>query len=401
MIDRNITAVLGVRDKQELFEQFYVTFRRVHPTVPLVVSALQSEENFVRALHELEQKDVYLTVVSGNPVDGHRVSFSENYNSALNHVTTEKCVLIHTDMYFDVDFFDNLERDIKDGEFRIYTTMEPPIYLGHRRPGKIIGDFGTNHENFNEGGFLGYCRDLKKVPEHNIPAYGFFLAGYLKDFEEVGGFDHETYTPVFCEDDDFMVRLRSKGFRAVVSEHAICYHFVSQTTRSMAGAAMQPLEVASNKSFFRKWGFEARFLWGTGYEGIAGPLKIYKRVVAVTFQEQFNHRDVELMEPIADYLRCPGYTAELNSFEEFYNKAVAVDAEIVTDIEIKVLKPNLNIVDIERLVQWVGTTRFTTNIRPGKYSIGDSFEMIVNPTVDTIFKDTQNYLFLQKEIRYE
>jgi hypothetical protein len=30
-----------------------------------------------------------------------------------------------------------------------YTTIEPPIFAGHERPGKLIQDLGTDLETFN------------------------------------------------------------------------------------------------------------------------------------------------------------------------------------------------------------------------------------------------------------
>ena len=34
-----------------------------------------------------------------------------------------------------------------------YTTIEPPIFMGHKRPGKVILDLGSSFDDFNQEKF--------------------------------------------------------------------------------------------------------------------------------------------------------------------------------------------------------------------------------------------------------
>lgn len=381
----NISAVLAVNSKVELLKKFYDRFRKNHPNIPLVVSALQAEESVVKYLKELKAVDSKLTCVFGDPVDGHKVSFSENYNAAINAVQTENLVLVHTDMYFDKYFFDSLALGIRPKEFEVYTTMEPPIYIGHRRPGKIIGGFGTNFDNFQEESFLKYCEKYRNNfsgKALSTAGYGFFLAGRKEDFESVGGFDQETFNPVFCEDDDFMVRLRIKGYHAYLNELAICYHFVSQTIRTTAGDSMTDGEFKANRAFGKKWGFEARYIWITGYEGTPGALEVFDRKVSLNVGVRKELEDP--LSPLFDHIE-----SEHDSYD--------------WDVRVS-LRPEFTENSVTELFYKLGGIRLCPkSLKAGIYTI-------CNGTVDLEIKerdsiplrqDNRNYLFLQRQIKYE
>ena len=62
--------------------------------------------------------------------------FSANYNKAISLVKTEKLVLVHNDMVLGAGFLENLEQNIIPNRILSYTTIEPPIFEGHERPGK-------------------------------------------------------------------------------------------------------------------------------------------------------------------------------------------------------------------------------------------------------------------------
>jgi len=65
------------------------------------------------------------------------------------------------------------------------------------------------------------------------------------------------FNPMFCEDDDLILRLNLKGLEMVVSLNAICYHFVSKTSRFSEEYShrTKQIEAQSNRNFIRKWGF--------------------------------------------------------------------------------------------------------------------------------------------------
>lgn len=391
----NISAVLAVNSKADLLQKFYQNFRTYHPGVPLVVSALQADPDVVEYLESIRNTDPDLKIVLGCPEDGHRVSFSENYNAAINAVETDKLVLVHTDMFFGPKFFEILDSQITGSDFVIYTTMEPPIYIGHRRPGKIIGDFGTSFDNFDVAGFRTYCESRPDKPLRDY-GYGFFLAGPKSSFWDVGGFDQFTFVPVFCEDDDFVVRLRLKGYHAYLSENAVCYHFVSQTVRDRAGDPMADREFQANQAFCRKWGFEARYLWETGYETCPGALQITDRFIALEALD--NSADAYMFEPIFNVVR--GRDIQVANVAS--HKLQTPGHDRTEDITIKQLAPFSPEIATELLYKVGGLRLYPGNFKTGVFrsNTGEYQIEIHNPGYRTFLRDQNNYLSLQKEIRY-
>jgi hypothetical protein len=61
---------------------------------------------------------------------------------------------------------------------------------------------------------------------------------------------------MFCEDDDLIKRFKLYGLNLFTSLDAICYHFVSKTSRFSEEyqSKTQQIELHSNRNFFRKWG---------------------------------------------------------------------------------------------------------------------------------------------------
>ena len=61
---------------------------------------------------------------------------------------------------------------------------------------------------------------------------------------------------MFCEDDDLIHRLDLLDLKLITSLDAICYHFVSKTSRFSEEyqTRTQQIEANSNRNFIRKWG---------------------------------------------------------------------------------------------------------------------------------------------------
>ena len=72
---------------------------------------------------------------------------------------------------------------------------------------------------------------------------------------DIGGLDN-LFNPMFCEDDDLIRRWKLLGMNCFTSLDAICYHFVSKTSRFSEEYAnrTQQIELKSNRNFIRKWG---------------------------------------------------------------------------------------------------------------------------------------------------
>ena len=245
----DISFVLAVYNRLELTKECYSRLRKIYPSAPLVISSGGSSDGTKEWLESLD--DDNLSYIH----DDERLTFSDNYNSGIKLVDTEKLVLIHNDMVIGDGFLESIERLLTPDMLLSYTTIEPPIFEGHKRPGKVILDLGSNFLDFDDRKFNEYVQQWKDSDTLYSGAV-FFMSGYKKMFEDVGGFDGFSFKPCFCEDDDFLIRAKLNGCILKTCESAIVYHFVSQTSRFSEDMKdnKQNIELASNRNFVRKWG---------------------------------------------------------------------------------------------------------------------------------------------------
>jgi GT2 family glycosyltransferase len=251
----NITFVLAVYNKLDLTKNCYKIIREIYPTAPLVISSGGSKDGTKEWLEEKSNEDNNLTIFH----DDDRLTFSDTYNTGIKLVDTEKLVLIHNDMVIGEGFLEAIERILTPNMLLSYTTIEPPIFKGHQRPGKVIMDMGSGFENFDYPSFNDYVyRNNKNDQIYNGAV--FFMSGYKKMFEDVGFFDGFSFTPCFSEDDDFLIRAKLKGYDLKTCTSAITYHFVSQTSRFSDDYKNEryKIEISSNRNFVRKWGIPIR-----------------------------------------------------------------------------------------------------------------------------------------------
>ena len=245
----NITFVLAVYNKLELTQECYKHLRNQYPDAPLVISSGGSSDGTSEWLQSLEDDNLSFFH------DDDRLAFSETYNAGIDLVDTEKLVLIHNDMVIGEGFLEAIERLLEPNMLLSYTTIEPPIFAGHERPGKVIMDLGTGFDNFDHKKFNKYVKKNKKN-DNLYDGAVFFMSGYKSMFIELGGFDGFSFVPCFCEDDDFIIRAKLKGYKLKTTECAITYHFVSQTSRFSEEMKENRgmIEMNSNRNFVRKWG---------------------------------------------------------------------------------------------------------------------------------------------------
>jgi GT2 family glycosyltransferase len=245
----NITFVLAVYNKLLLTQECYRRLRLVYPEAPLVISSGGSTDGTKEWLESLNDEN--LSYIH----DDDRLAFSDTYNAGIKLVDTEKLVLIHNDMVIGEGFLEAIERLLLPDMLLSYTTIEPPIFAGHKRPGKVILDLGNGFSDFDTFQFDSYVKQWKNSNNLYLGAV-FFMSGYKKMFEDVGFFDGFSFFPCFCEDDDFLIRAKLKGYRLMTCDSAITYHFVSQTSRFSDEFKKDrvKIEFNSNKNFVRKWG---------------------------------------------------------------------------------------------------------------------------------------------------
>ena len=243
----DISLVLAVYNNIEYTKDCYHHIRMVYPDAPIVISSGGSTDSTLEWLSSLE--DDNLSYIH----DDDRLTFSDNYNSAIKLVDTEKLVLIHNDMVIGRYFLENLSDLIDEKTLLTYTTVEPPIFKGHNRAGKVLIEFGRSFHDFNQYQFDTYVETVKDR-KNLVNGGSFFMSGYKKMFEDVGFFDGFTFDPFFCEDDDFLIRSKIKGYKLKTTECAVVYHFVSKTSRGLMSETTHLIENRNNRNFVRKWG---------------------------------------------------------------------------------------------------------------------------------------------------
>ena len=247
----SISLVMAVYNKLDLTKKCYERVRLLYPEAPFVISSGGSSDGTKEWLESLN--DDNLSFIH----DDDRITFSDTYNAGIKLVDTDKLVLIHNDMILGEYFLENLELLLDENPNTLisYTTIEPPIFKGHLRPGKVLLNLGSSFDDFDYFHFNSYVnqwKDSKNLYDGAV----FFMSGTKKMFDDVGGFDGFSFVPCFCEDDDFLVRAKLKGYELKTCDSAIVYHFVSQTSRFSDDMRVDRriIEVSSNRNFVRKWG---------------------------------------------------------------------------------------------------------------------------------------------------
>ncbi len=328
----DITFVLAVYNKLDLTKECYKRIRELYPTEPFSIcsgGSTDGTEEWLNSLNDINLKFIHVK---------ERISFSETYNNAIGLVKTSKLVLIHNDMVIGKGFLESINRLLNEDMVLSYTTIEPPIFVGHNRPGKVLLDYGSEFANFDYEKFEKYVIENNKKDELYDGAV-FFMSGYKKVFDNVGGFDGNTFFPCFCEDDDFLLRCTLKGYKLKTCESAITYHFVSQTSRFSEEMKQnrQNFELCSNKNFVRKWGtpmgiFNLMEYWrldNFNYNKIKIGLTTKDEYLSINLEPFFDKIKVDIIPE--KYIESEQPTTSFNLLEKYKNTD-DVDVMIYMDI---------------------------------------------------------------------
>ena len=324
----NISFVLAVYNKLDLTTECYKRLRQLYPNAPLVISSGGSSDGTKEWLESLEDENLSFFH------DDDRLTFSETYNAGIDLVDTEKIVLIHNDMVIGEGFLDAIERLLTENMILSYTTVEPPIFKGHSRPGKVLLDLGSGFDNFDQVSFDSYVSQWKDTDKLHDGAV-FFMSSYKKTFIDLGGFDGFSFVPCFCEDDDFLIRAKLKGYELKTCDSAITYHFVSQTSRfsDEMKDIRQDIEAHSIRNFIRKWGISIPMFNAMDYQ-TTDNFTYDKKIVGVKLSSA---KHIELLEPFFDKIEIEEYPKEyVEREQEFTRYNLSKKFEDVNDVDIKV-----------------------------------------------------------------
>jgi GT2 family glycosyltransferase len=246
----NISLLVAIKNNLDYTKHFYKTTRAIYPEVEICFSSYNSTDGTHEWLDSLN--DPFVKIFHSNEYG----NFSDNYNKAASLATKEYIAFTHNDIVLTPGFIENLEKHLSPNNIVSYTTIEPPIFAGHERPGKIVKDLGVDLETFDIQSLYNFAFKEQNIHKDQIiEDISFFMCMPRKTYIEIGGLDN-LYDPMFCEDIDLCVRFKLLGLKFIMSLDAITYHFVSKTSRFSEEYKDKTAKIErnSNLNFIRKWG---------------------------------------------------------------------------------------------------------------------------------------------------
>ena len=246
----NISLLVGLKNNLDYNKHFYETTRQLYPDVEICFVSYGSTDGTHEWLDSLTDNNLKYFY------SAEQKTFSDTFNRAAELATKDYVVYLHNDIVLAPKFLENLEKHVGTNNVVSYTTIEPPIFSGHERPGKLIYDLGTSLEAFNNGALHEYVKQQQEVYKDKTElGITFFMCMPRIKLLEIGGMDN-LFNPMFCEDDDLIRRWNLLGMNCFTTLDAICYHFVSKTSRFSEEYKnhTQQIELQSNRNYIRKWG---------------------------------------------------------------------------------------------------------------------------------------------------
>lgn len=245
-----ISTLVGLRNNLEYSQKFYKRFREIYPTEELVFVSWGSTDGTHEWLDSLNDENLIYFYSEESK------TFSDTFNKCAELATKEYIVFCHNDIVVCNGFLENLQKHCGDRKVVSYTTIEPPIFAGHARPGKIIMDFGGDFDTLKLEELEQYAeREVKNEVDKTSAGISFFMCQSRKRYLQMGGMDN-LYNPMFSEDDDLIFRLQLLGFELYTVLDSVVYHFVSKTSRFSPEHERDTKvkEMFSNRNYLRKWG---------------------------------------------------------------------------------------------------------------------------------------------------
>lgn len=156
----------------------------------------------------------------------HRVY--RGWNEAIRR-SADIVVLINSDNLFSPMWLENLFKNLSETTV-VCSQLVERLYPKGIFPGAYRGEFGSHPSNFNEAGFLKFC---KQVSKPGIREGGAFMPCmfYKKHAEQVGLYPEgniagDTFNNVVEYGDAvFMRKLREIGVRQITALDSIVFHF--------------------------------------------------------------------------------------------------------------------------------------------------------------------------------
>lgn len=250
------SLLVGLKNNLAYTQYFYTQTRLLYPTLELVFVSFNSIDGTHQWLDSLQDEHVTYYY------EKRERTLSDTYNKCIELATSDYVVFAHNDMVLAPGFVEQLAALQTEQRVIFYTTIEPPVFANDPRPGKIVQNFGADIDTFQRDAFFQFTlAEQQRNEQSGQTAVAtrkgiFFLAASRQLLLDIGGLD-PLFNPMFCEDDDLLLRLGLKGVNMVIGLNVLCYHFVSKTSRFSDEYVhrTRQIEHQSNRNFIRKWGF--------------------------------------------------------------------------------------------------------------------------------------------------
>ncbi|ANF51085.1 hypothetical protein A0O34_11420 [Chryseobacterium glaciei] len=249
-MDHNISLLIGLKNNLQYSKSCYNSIRENYPDTEIVFVSYGSSDGTDEWLNSLKDENL---VYFSSPEEK---TLSDTYNKAMEISTKNYVCFLHNDMVIGRNFLSEISNSLLKYNLVYYKVIEPPVFASDKRLWKEIQDFGSDFETFKFDDFFKFESNQEKQEGAYTEDVSFFLAAKREILLKINGLD-PLFKPMFCEDDDLILRLRMSGEKTFVCPNAIVYHFVSKTSRFSEEFEKKTKKIEENslRNFIRKWGF--------------------------------------------------------------------------------------------------------------------------------------------------
>lgn len=250
IIMNNISLLIGLKNNLEYSKSCYHSIRENFPETEIVFVSYGSTDGTNEWLDSLKDENLVHFFSSEEK------TLSDTYNKAIEISTKEYICFLHNDMVIGRNFLHEIEIALSKHNLVYYKVIEPPVFAADKRLWKEVHDFGGDFETFQFENFFEFEKQQYNQEGAFTEDVSFFLAAKKDVLFKINGLD-PLFKPMFCEDDDLILRLRMSGEKTFVCPNAIVYHFVSKTSRFSEEYQNKTNAIEENslRNFIRKWGF--------------------------------------------------------------------------------------------------------------------------------------------------
>ena len=191
------------------------------------------------------------------------IGIAYSYNKMVELASNEIVCMLHSDMYVPPKFDEIMLKHMKEYDFITPLRVEPDVgYPGS--VDKLLINFGTESENFDENGFIEWHEKNIEENKGRVEQRMFFPWMTTKTlYNEIGGND-ELFLKYMVDDDDFYLRIKMIGGKYTQLFETAVYHMPSKSVRMREDDLKVEVDGQYNKSmrnFIRKWGVWPGSVW--------------------------------------------------------------------------------------------------------------------------------------------